>query len=139
MKKYNWVNENSFGANLPDTWEKDMARINAALEEAGIPETGELTPDQDEIVSRIWEQYCSGELYWYAAVWSDDTAWDNGSYDREKAAEIVREYRDSDPDAYIAVIDESGREPMCVAEIHDMNLFVKRSKIIRTNTPRFMI
>lgn len=59
---YNRVNENSFGSLLPDTWEEDAARINDMLEEAGIPEKGELTPEQREIMDSIWEQYCNGTL-----------------------------------------------------------------------------
>lgn len=53
--------------------------------------------------------------YWYAVMRdNDDTDWGYGSDDLAKAQEMVKAY----PDGYIAVIDESGSEPMCIDEIH---------------------
>lgn len=55
------------------------------------------------------------QKFWYAVMRdSDDTDWGYGSDDLAKAQEMVKAY----PDGYIAVIDESGSEPMCVDEIH---------------------
>ena len=52
---------------------------------------------------------------WYAVMRdNDDTDWGYGSDDLAKAQEMLKVY----PDGYIAVIDESGSEPMCVEEIH---------------------
>jgi hypothetical protein len=50
----------------------------------------------------------------------DDTDWGTGTYDKQEAIEMVKSWRqDGYNDSYIAVIDESGREPMCVEEIMD--------------------
>ena len=52
---------------------------------------------------------------WYAVVRRDDYPdWGTGSYDKDEAMQMAR---DHGPDYYIAVIDESGREPMCIDEI----------------------
>lgn len=53
--------------------------------------------------------------YWYAVEKNrEDTDWGTGSYDIKEAIRIAENYGD---EAMIAVIDESGKEPMCVAEI----------------------
>lgn len=51
--------------------------------------------------------------YWYAVMQdNDDNDWGYGSYDLEKAKEMVAKY----PEGYIAVIAE-GADPICVDEI----------------------
>ena len=50
--------------------------------------------------------------------YAEDNDWGYGSYDKDEAMEMVQQYI---PDGgYIAVIDESGDEPMCVREIRDI-------------------
>lgn len=58
---------------------------------------------------------------WYALMKDrDDTDWGTGTRNREEAIETVKSWRkDVYPEAYIAVIDESGNEPMCIEEITD--------------------
>lgn len=58
---------------------------------------------------------------WYALMKGrDDTDWGTGTRNREEAIETVKSWRqDVYPEAYIAVIDESGAEPMCIEEITD--------------------
>ena len=60
---------------------------------------------------------------WYAAMMENgDNDWGTGSYDLDEALDIVREWRkDGWEDAYVAVIDMSGSEPMCVEEIRAIN------------------
>ena len=59
---------------------------------------------------------------WYAVMKdTEETDWGYGSYNKREAAKMVRKMRkDGDDEAYIAVIDESGNEPMCIDEIHDV-------------------
>ena len=56
---------------------------------------------------------------WYAAMMdNEDTDWGYGSEDNNTAIEMVRQFwNDRYLDAYIAVIDLSGKEPMCIKEI----------------------
>ena len=46
MMQYNRITAESFGADLPETWEQDAAKINTLLDDAGIPEYGEMTRDE---------------------------------------------------------------------------------------------
>ena len=51
---------------------------------------------------------------WYAVLKDcTDTDWGYGSYDLDEAKEMASGYKD----AYIAVIDETGPDPMCIDEI----------------------
>ena len=63
------------------------------------------------------------EKPWYAVLReNDDNDWGTGSYDFDEALTMAREWRnDGWPEAYIAVIDESGPEPFCLDEIHDID------------------
>lgn len=58
---------------------------------------------------------------WYALMKDrDDTDWGTGTYDKQEAIETIKSWRqDVYPDAYIAVIDESG--PVCIDEITDFD------------------
>lgn len=58
---------------------------------------------------------------WYVLMKDrDDTDWGTGTYNKQEAMETVQSWReDVYPEAYIAVIDESGNEPMCIEEIRD--------------------
>lgn len=60
---------------------------------------------------------------WYAVMRdADDNDWGTGSFNLHDAAEMVREYRrDGDPDAYIAVIDVSCDDALCIDELHDIS------------------
>lgn len=60
---------------------------------------------------------------WYAVMRDkEDTDWGYGSHNKREAAKMVREMRrNGGNESYIAVIDESGSEPICVEEIHDMH------------------
>lgn len=60
---------------------------------------------------------------WYAAMTGNgDSDWGTGSYDINETIAKVREWRkDGLEDAYVAVIDISGNEPMCVEEIRDID------------------
>lgn len=59
---------------------------------------------------------------WYAVMTDlEDDDWGTGSHDLDEAIAMVRRYReDGKPDAYIAVIDESGVAPFCIDEIHEI-------------------
>lgn len=58
---------------------------------------------------------------WYAVMTDlDDTDWGTGSYDRAEAVAMVRNNLDIYPDGYIAVIDVSTNNPVCIDEIHDI-------------------
>lgn len=59
---------------------------------------------------------------WYAVLRdSNDADWGYGSYNKREAAKMVRRMRrDGEKEAYIAVIDVSGHEPMCIDTIHDV-------------------
>lgn len=61
------------------------------------------------------------ENIWYATMMDrEDNDWGLGSYDLAEATETVKSWRQSKwPDAYIAVIDESTDDPVCVEEIHE--------------------
>lgn len=55
---------------------------------------------------------------WYAIMENrNDTDWGHGTYSvLEAYAMLIKEER-RHPDAYVAVIDESGEEPVCVDEL----------------------
>lgn len=59
---------------------------------------------------------------WYAVMLdASDNDWGYGSYNKRNAAKMVREARrKGNPDAYIAVIEESEVDAVCVAEIRDI-------------------
>ena len=58
---------------------------------------------------------------WYAVMTDrEDTDWGTGSHDRDEAIAMVRGNLDIYPDGYIAVIDESTGNPVCIDEIHDI-------------------
>lgn len=63
----------------------------------------------------------SGKM-WYAVIReTGDTDWGTGDYDRDAAIGMARELRaDGWDEAFVAVIDEGGSEPMCVDEIRDI-------------------
>lgn len=51
---------------------------------------------------------------WYAVMMNnEDDDWGTGSYDLAEAKEMVKEYEEG----YIAVIDNSTSNPVCVDEI----------------------
>ncbi len=52
---------------------------------------------------------------WYAVVNDDYTDWDDGSFDLREAKRMVLEQER--PDAYIAIIDVTDGDPLCVGEI----------------------
>lgn len=56
---------------------------------------------------------------WYAIMMdNDDTDWGTGTYDRDEAISRVEALKqDGYPEAYIAVIDISTDNPVCVEEI----------------------
>lgn len=119
----NWITAESFGADIPENWEEIAAYLNAIIEERGIED------DHNE-VNDLWESYWQGDFsdapaprkIWYAIMQDrDDTDWGTGTYDRQEAIEKVKSWReDGYPDAYIAVIEEGGNEPMCIDEITDI-------------------
>lgn len=51
----NYITAESFGANIPDNWEEIADAINEKLEAAGIPEEGDLTREQRDLLETIWE------------------------------------------------------------------------------------
>ena len=118
----NWITVESFGADVPENWEAIAEYLNAIIRERGIE-------DDHDAVNDLWEAYWQDEFpdapeartIWYALMQDrDDTDWGTGTYDKQEAIEKVKSWRqDGYPDAYIAVIDESGNEPMCVEEIRD--------------------
>lgn len=84
-------------------------------------DNGEIPADLTaEEFAAIWNEI-KGHNVWYACMQDqDDTDWGTGSRNKQDAIDMVNSWRqDGYPDAYIAVIDESGNEPMCVEEIRD--------------------
>ena len=60
------------------------------------------------------------DTIWYALMQdNDDTDWGTGTRNKAEAIERIKSWREDYPDAYIAVIDESGNEPICIEEIRD--------------------
>lgn len=59
---------------------------------------------------------------WYAVMLdTSDYDWGYGSRNKRTAAKMVREARrKGNPVAYIAVIEESEVDAVCVSEIHDI-------------------
>lgn len=90
---------------------------------AEIKETEE-TVEAEEVAET--EEYVEIEEatseIWYAVMMDrEDADWGTGSHNLEEAKEKVRKYRaNGKPEAYIAVIDESGPDAFCVYEINDM-------------------
>jgi hypothetical protein len=121
----NWITVESFGADVPENWEAIAEYLNAIIRERGIE-------DDHDAVNELWEAYWQGEFpdapeartIWYALMQDrDDTDWGTGTYDKQEAIEKVKAWRQGGyPDAYIAVIDESGNEPMCIDEITDLDV-----------------
>lgn len=70
---------------------------------------------QPDTVDDANEDDQNDDKLWYAVVRRDDYPdWGTGSYNKDEAMQMARDYG---PDRYVAVIDESGREPMCIGEI----------------------
>lgn len=93
--------------------------------DSGLPE--DLTPEalsdawNDIVRSSAYEDNWSPiepeNGYWYAVQRDREDDWSTGSYDREKALQIAQEQRNDYPDTLIAVIDNSGSNPVCIEEI----------------------
>lgn len=110
--------------------ENDQEGINMMTTEQAAEILGWMRDDDDngeipadltaEEFAEIWNEI-KGNSVWYACMQDqDDTDWGTGTYDKQEAIEKVMSWRqDGYPEAYIAVIDESGNEPMCVEEIRD--------------------
>ena len=57
MKKQDaYITEDSFGSDLPSTWERDAAYLNSLID--NLPEDEDGNIDQEE-VNAIWEHYCN--------------------------------------------------------------------------------
>lgn len=54
--------------------------------------------------------------YWYAVISENYSEWDYGSYDLNQARRMMET---AGPGAYIAVIDDSTKNPVCVEEIRE--------------------
>lgn len=68
------------------------------------------------------EEATAESKLWYAVMRDrDDIDWGTGSYDLDEARELMNDWRKEGwPNAYIAVIDESGElGAVCVDEYHD--------------------
>lgn len=134
-----YINMDYFGDTCPSNWEEIADYLNAIIEaKEDLFEDGELTRDGRDYIEQLWEQYCSGDLpdapkpvgingedqetTWYAVLrGAGDTDWGTGSHDLDEALAMAREWReDGWEDAYVAEIDMSGSEPMCVDEIRDI-------------------
>ena len=59
---------------------------------------------------------------WYAIMMdTEDTDWGTGSYDKAEALAKAAELRaDGYDEAYVAVIEESENDAVCVEEIHEI-------------------
>lgn len=148
MKMWNivedyYVTMDSFSADCPKNWEEIANWLNARIDSLAEDLPDELTlndvRDLDDAVANLWERYCNGELEaegcpetstvqwsdpWYALIRDRDDYpdWGTGTYDLEEAKRRIREWwNDGYPDAYIAVIDDTGAEPVCEDEITDID------------------
>ena len=60
MKKHEaYINENSFGSDIPDTWEADAAFLNALIDQMEEGAEGEVS---DIDLENLWEDYCAGKF-----------------------------------------------------------------------------
>lgn len=58
-----------------------------------------------------------GKIIWYAALRDkEDTDWGYGSHNIEEAKQMCLNFESSD--AYIAVIDDTNDDPICINEIY---------------------
>ena len=59
---------------------------------------------------------------WYAVMMNqEDNDWGTGSYDLEEAVNMVKKYRAlGESDAFVAVIEESEHDAVCVEEIREI-------------------
>ena len=58
---------------------------------------------------------------WYAIMRdNEDQDWGTGTYNLDEARDIVQRNRDIYPDGYIAVIDNSTANQVCIDEIRDI-------------------
>ena len=118
----NWITADSFGADIPANWEEIAEFLNDIIRERSI-ET------DHNAVNELWEAYWNGNFpdapeartIWYALMKDrDDTDWGTGTRSKQEAIETIKSWRqDGYPESYIAVIDESGNEPMCIEEIRN--------------------
>ena len=68
-------------------------------------------------------EYATETKLWYAMMMDlEDTDWGTGSYNLNEALEMARRYHANGyTNAYVAVIEESKHDSVCVEEIHDID------------------
>lgn len=118
----NWITADSFGADIPANWEEIAEFLNDIIRERSIE-------NDHNAVNELWESYWNGNFpdapeartIWYALMKDrNDTDWGTGTRNKQEAIEMAKAWRqDGYQESYIAVIDESGNEPMCIEEIRD--------------------
>lgn len=110
----NVITMDSFGANLPENWERIAEDLNRIIDRMGIA-------DDHDAVNQLWDDYMSDyDGKWYAILRdSDDDDWGTGTYWLKEAERIARMWREDPeynaPDPYIAVIVDG----VCEAELRD--------------------
>ena len=53
----------SFGQDCPENWEEIADYLNSIIDERLTPdEYGNITDDDYNIVCKIWEDYCNGDM-----------------------------------------------------------------------------
>ena len=104
-----YIDENSFGSEIPENWKEIADYLNEVIDELDIA-------NDRNAVNELWESYWNGDVRWYAVMSDgDDTDWGTGSYDRKKAEKKLRTFS---PNGYIAVIDNNpGHDAFCVDQI----------------------
>lgn len=115
-----YVTADSFGEELPRNWEEIAEYLNNLIDERGISEN-------NAECNELWDEYWKGNIsgapaavtIWYAVQRDPQDDWGTGSRNLEEAKEMAREQLDEYPDTLIAVIDDSGSNPVCIDEIRD--------------------
>lgn len=102
-----YINEDSFGANLPANWETIAAYLNNLIDEQGIS-------DDQDAVNDLWERFCSGDMATISVTNGASTC---------TAAEAVASVS---WDVIVNAMDDTTREMVCNEGITDKVEFLAR-------------
>lgn len=105
MKHY--INENSFGSDLPANWESIAAYLNNLIDEQDIS-------DDQDAVNDLWERFCSGDMASISVTNGASTC---------TAAEAVASVS---WDVIVNAMDDTTREMVCNEGITDKVEFLTR-------------
>lgn len=102
-----YINEDSFGPDLPANWESIAAYLNSLIDEQGIS-------DDQDAVNDLWERFCSGDMATVSVTNGASTC---------TAAEAVASVS---WDVIVNAMDDTTREMVCNEGITDKVEFLAR-------------